>query len=152
MIDTLEDFLLRAARLESDAALGYEQLAGTMDELGKDDVAALCRKFARYSRLHLEEMLETQKRELGQVLEYTDADIVWPEGHSPEDPLAAMQSTDVTPRQAVEIALEAERAACDFYSMVAGQTRSARVQELAQEFAEEESGHVDQLNEWLATM
>lgn len=152
MIDTLEDFLLRAARLESDAAEGYLRLAGTMEELEKHEVAALFRKFAKYSRMHLEEMLETQRRELGHILDYTRGDIVWPDGHSPENPVAAMQRSDIDARQAVEIALEAERSACDFYSAVAGQTRNDEVQELAQAFAEEESEHVNHLKDWLARM
>ncbi len=48
-------------------------------------------------------------------------------------------------RGAMETALETERRACDFYSAVAGQTGSERVQELAQMFAEEEAEHVEHL-------
>lgn len=149
MIDTLEDFLLRAARLEADAAEGYMQLASTMDSLDKTEIADLFRKFAGFSRMHLSEMQQTQIKELGHVLDHSEAVIVWPDELSPENPLAAMKSTDINPRQAIEIALEAERTACDFYSAVAGQTRSAEVQELAQEFAEEESEHVEHLQKWL---
>lgn len=56
---------------------------------------------------------------------------------------------DITPMQALHCALEVERRACDFYVHIAGRTRSPRVQELAQEFAEEEGEHVAHVQRWI---
>lgn len=150
MIDDLEHFLRCATRLEADAADGYAQLATIMADSGNSEVAALFSKFGEFSNLHYEEMLQHQRNELGHCLAASDdSDITWPDGHSPEDPLEVADLSDLSARQAIEMALETERRACDFYSAVAGQTRSARVQELAQEFAEEEAEHVEHLQRWL---
>jgi rubrerythrin len=152
MIHTLERFLRCAAMLEADAADGYAQLAARMDELGDDEVAALFAKFGEFSRLHHSEVREIQQRELGKVFEDQLDDVLWPDEWSPENPLAYAELDGITPKKAIETALETERRACDFYAMIAGQTRSERVQELAQEFAEEEAEHVEHLQRWLGRL
>lgn len=152
MIDSLELFLRCAAMLEADAADGYDQLSATMKEAGDDEVAALFAKFAEFSRLHLNEVRELQQTELGRVFDQALDDVNWPDEYSPENPLAHAQLDGITARGAIEVALETERRACDFYSAVAGQTASDRVQELAQEFAEEEGEHVEHLQRWLSRL
>lgn len=148
MIDDVALFLTHAVRLEADAAETYERLALQMEQRTNVEVAALFRKFAGYCRQHLGEARERAAREAGGVLELAPEDYRWPDGQSPEAP----RPTDIqrlTVRGALEMALATERAACDFYSAVANQTRSERVQELAQEFAEEEAEHVEALERWL---
>jgi len=149
MIDDLERFLRLAAKLEADAADGYARLAQTMQQGGHDEVAGMFAKFGEFSRLHLAEVRELQENELGREFDPRLDDPVWPDEHSPENPLALAPLADITPRGAVDMALETERRACDFYSAIAGQTGSERVQELAQMFAEEESEHVEHLQRWL---
>lgn len=149
MIDNLEQFLRCAAKLEADAADGYDQLARKMEEAGDTEVAALFAKFGEFCRMHHSEVREIQLAELGRTFDQPLEDVTWPDGHSPEDPLAHATLDGITPRAAIEIALETERRACDFYLGVAGQTRSERVQELAHEFAEEEAEHVAHLQRWL---
>ncbi|QKK01421.1 MAG: ferritin family protein [Pseudomonadota bacterium] len=149
MIDQIGLFLRCAAMLEADAATGYDRLAEQMREAGNPEVAELFTRFGEFSRLHLAEVHKIQQRELGQVFDETVDDLTWPEEHSPENPLAHARLDGITPRGAIETALETERRACDFYSAVAGQTRSEHVQELAQEFAEEEGEHVEHLQRWL---
>ncbi len=149
MIHDLERFLRCAAMLEADAADGYDQLAQKMDELGDDEVAALFAKFGEFSRLHHKEVREVQQRELGKVFDDRLDDVLWPDQWSPENPLAHAELDGITPKKAIETALETERRACDFYATIAGQTRSERVQDLAQEFAEEEAEHVEHLERWL---
>jgi rubrerythrin len=148
MIDEVPLFLAHAVRLEADAAETYERLALQMEERANISVAALFRKFAGYSRQHLGEARARAAREAGGVPELAPQEYRWPDGHSPETPVAK-QINRLTVRGALEMALGTERAACDFYSAVAGQTRSAEVQELAQEFAEEEAEHVEALERWL---
>lgn len=152
MIEDLETFLRLAARLELDAAEGYASLAERMRESGSREVADLFAKFGEFSRLHLAEVHELQREELGREFDTRVDEPTWPDGHSPENPLALAPLSDATPRSAIEMALETERRACDFYSAVAGQTASDRVQELAQMFAEEESEHVEHLERWLERM
>lgn len=152
MIDDLERFLRLAAVLEADAADGYARLADTMQQDGHHEVADLFAKFGEFSRLHLAEVRELQNHELGRQFDPRADDPQWPDEHSPENPLALAPLTEVTPKGAIGLALETERRACDFYSAVAGQTRSERVQELAQMFAEEEGEHVEHLKRWLGRL
>ncbi|MEX2498084.1 MAG: ferritin family protein [Wenzhouxiangellaceae bacterium] len=152
MHDSLEQFLRCAARLESDAAEGYDTLAEAIDGRKFAEVQALFTKFAGFSRMHLEAVFEIQRRELAKVYEVDDDQFEWPDESSPENPLAIVELEDISPEKALEYALEVERRACDFYSHIAGRTRSPRVQELAQEFAEEEAEHVDHIDRWLTAM
>ncbi len=151
MIDDVALFLAHAVRLEADAAETYERLAAQMEERANVKVAALFRKFAGYSQQHLGEARERALRETGGVLELAAGEYRWPDGRSPETPSPA-DIGRLTVRSALEMALETERQACDFYAAVAGQTRSGAVQELAQEFAEEEAEHVEALEQWLARL
>ncbi|MDT8448957.1 MAG: ferritin family protein [Wenzhouxiangellaceae bacterium] len=149
MHDSLEQFLRCAARLEADAAEGYDTLAATIGRERYPEVHALFERFAGFSRMHLHEVLEIQRRELGRGFDVGGESFDWPDGLSPENPLAVVELEGITPERALEHALEVERRACDFYAHVAGRTRSPRVQQLAHEFAEEESAHVDHLERWL---
>lgn len=150
MHDSLEQFLRCAARLEADAAYGYDTLAATIDGERYGDVKGLFRRFAGFSRMHMDDILAIQRRELGRHYAIDDERFEWPEDLSPENPLAVVDLEGITPGKALEYALEIERRACDFYSHIAGRTRSPRVQELAQEFAEEEAEHVEHIQRWLA--
>lgn len=148
MIDDVGTFLAHAIRLEADAAETYDQLAGQMEERANVSVAELFRKFAGYSRQHLAEARERAVRETGSVPQLGPGQYRWPDGRSPETPMPE-DVYRLTVRSALELALRTERAACDFYSAVAGQTGSMLVQELAHEFAEEEAEHVEALERWL---
>lgn len=148
MIDDVARFLAHAVRLEADAAETYDHLALQMEEHANVKVATLFRKFAGYCRQHLAEARERAVREAGAVPELAPGDYRWPDGRSPETPAPA-DIQRLTVRGALEMALATERSACDFYAAVAGQTRSEQVQELAQEFAEEEAEHVEALEHWL---
>ncbi len=161
MFDALEQFLRCAARLEADAADGYDTLYHRLDDRLHHrpssetdrrvhaEVQELFRSFARFSRMHLNDVLAIQRRELAREYPVDDDRYVWPDGFSPENPLAVVELDEITPLKALEYALEIERRACDFYAHVAGSTRSAQVQELAQEFAEEEAEHVTELQRWI---
>lgn len=151
MIDDVALFLAHAVRLEADAAETYERLAGQMQERANISVAELFRQFAGYSRQHLAEAEARAVREAGAVPALAEADYRWPDGRSPETP-APQDLRRLTVRGALLMALDTERHACDFYAAVAGQTRSAAVQELAQEFAEEEAEHVEALERRLARL
>jgi rubrerythrin len=151
MIDDVALFLAHAVRLEADAAETYERLALQMEERANVSVAALFRQFAGYCRQHLAEAQARAARETGGVLELSSHEYRWPDGRSPETPTPG-DIQRLTVRGALETALDTERSACDFYSAIAGQTRSEAVQELAQEFAEEEAGHVEALERWLARL
>lgn len=150
MIENLKEFLFHAVRLESDAAEGYDRLAEQMRATGKDEVAAMFQKFSEFSRLHKAEVEARFHAAGGTPGEEVPSAFRWPDGHSPENPRAVPLAADLNARQAIGIALQMERQACDFYSAVANQSRNAEVQDLAQLFTEEESQHVNYLERWLA--
>jgi rubrerythrin len=148
MIDSLRDFLHYAVRLEAEAARGYERLAASMQAQGQDDVAQLFAKLGRFSLMHLKETQDLYRRHVGSEPDL-DSPIRWPDGHSPENPDGGHRPPAADVHGAMLLALSLERHACDFYSMVANQSRDAQVQELAQEFADEEAEHVEHLQRWL---
>lgn len=153
MIDDVALFLAHAVRLEADAAETYERLAAQMETRAAPEVVALFRKFGGFSRQHLAEATERAYREAGELLELAPGEYRWPDGTSPESSrLTDADLDELTVKAALEAALDTERRACDFYAAVAGQTASAAVQELAQEFAEEEAEHVEALERWLARL
>jgi rubrerythrin len=151
MIDDVATFLAHAIRLEADAAETYDRLALQMEEQADLAVAELFRKFSGYSSQHLHEARARAAREPGGELSLAPDAFSWPDGRSPETPQPRNLHT-LTVRRALEMALETERRACDFYAGVAGQTCCEHVQELAQEFAEEEAEHVEALERWLARL
>lgn len=149
MTDDLVEFLQHAVRLESDAAEGYQRLGVVMRDREQLDLAVLFERFGEFSRLHLAEA----RARLEEALAGRPAPVPtfrWPDGSSPENPLAALDQPGLDVPRALQMALALERQACDFYATIAGQTRSEQVQELAQQFAEEESEHVSHLERWLA--
>jgi rubrerythrin len=151
MIDDVSIFLAHAVRLEADAAQTYDRLALQMEERSNVAVAELFRKFAGYSHQHLREARARAASEPGGEVCLSPEEFSWPDGRSPETP----QPRDLyrlTVRGALEMALDTERRACDFYAAIAGQTCCGHVQELAQEFAEEEAEHVAALERWLARL
>ena len=149
MSDDLVEFLQHALRLESDAAAGYQRLAAVMRDRGEPELAELFDRFGRFSVLHLAETRERLEAALA-GRPAPELTFRWPDGTSPEDPLAAMDQPGLDIPGALKMALTLERQACDFYATIAGQTRSEQVQELAQQFAEEESEHVSHLERCLA--
>ncbi len=150
MIESLKDFLAHAVRLETNAAEGYEWLADFMQNEGNAEVAALFRKLGEFSHMHRAEIIERYRQVAGEFVELPESAYRWPDGHSPEDPRATHPASDINTNQALQIALRMEREACDFYSAVANQSQNSEVQEVAQTFAEEESGHVSHLERWIA--
>lgn len=152
MIEDLRDFLSHAVQLEADAAAGYAELAARLQQQGNLALARLFERLGEFSRLHLAETRQRFRDLTGSDPSPAAAPLRWPDPTTPEDPRARELASDLSERGALELALGLERSACDFYSLVANQSRNPAVQELAQVFAEEESAHVDHLLRWLARL
>ena len=147
MIDDIETFLVHAITLERDAARRYEDLAQVMRTAGNDDVRELFERMAHFSRMHLSEAMQRGGyRELPQL---APQDFQWPDGESPE--AVQWHGIDglIDVPTALEIALEGERASCDFYQYVADTAGDPEVIRMAREFASEEAGHVSELQRWI---
>jgi rubrerythrin len=146
-MDSVEEFLVHAIRLEQEAALRFGQLADAMNTQGNREVGRLFRQLADYSKLHLADARERAGyRDLPPL---RPEDYAWPDIESPE--AAAIWAADpmLGREQALEVALEAEQAGMDYYSNVMKNTIDPELRALAKEFADEEAGHVAELKRWI---
>ena len=147
-MESVEEFLAYAINLESEAALRFGQLADSMDACGNHEVSKLFRRLSDYSRLHL---ADAQARSgFRDIPEMKPADFIWPGLESPET--AAIWGADpfVGRDEALEIALDAETASQEYYQSVLDATSDPEIRVLVEEFAEEESEHVAELQKWIA--
>ena len=161
-MESVEEFLAYAVRLESDAALRFGQLADVMTSCGNPEVATLFRKLSDYSRLHLAQaaiaiqnaqlFVEAQARSgFRDIPKLAPGDFVWPDLESPET--AAIWAADpmMGRDEALQVALEAETAGLRYYQAVRDQTGDPEIRALAAQFVEEEQGHVAELEKWIAS-
>lgn len=148
MEHTIEEFLAYSIKLEEEAVLRFDQLADSMNAAGNHEVGKLFRQLADYSRLHLG---DARARSGFRVLPQIDPDCFnWPDIESPET--AAIWAADplIGREQALEIALDAERAGLAYYQEILDSTQDPEIRVMAQEFAQEEAQHVAELERWLA--
>ncbi|MGD9659387.1 MAG: ferritin family protein [Methylocystis sp.] len=147
-MESVEEFLAYAIRLEQDAAERFGQLADAMESSGNREVGKLFRQLADYSRLHLDDA--RARAGFRKIPEKAPTDFVWPDIESPET--AAIWAADpfLGREQALEIALEAERAGFDYYKQVLESTQDPEIKALAKEFVQEERAHIAELQRWIA--
>ena len=146
-MESVEEFLAYAIRLESEAADRFGQLADAMEASGNREVSTLFRRLSDYSRLHLADArARSGFREIPKMK--TD-EFEWPDLESPET--AAIWAADpfLGRREALEIALAAEQAGYDYYKRILDETNDPEVKALAREFVAEESAHVAELKKWI---
>ena len=147
-METVEEFLAYAIKLEQEAALRFGQLADAMATAGNREVMELFRRLSEYSRLHLTDArARAGFRELPAV---KSGEFVWPDIESPET--AAIWAADpmIGREQALEVALEAERAGLGYYQSILDSTQDPEIRALAKEFVEEETMHVSELQRWIS--
>jgi len=142
------EFLAYAIRLEQDAATRFDTLADAVSGQGNSEVAALFRKMAEFSRLHL--ALAKERGGFQDLPKLADEDFQWPDGESPE--IVEWQAGDAlfSVADAIDFALKGERRGHVFYQKVYETTADPEIKVMAKEFAEEEGEHVAQLEVWRA--
>lgn len=146
-MESVEAFLAHAIRIEQEAALRFGQLADAMTTQGNREVGRLFRQLADYSKLHLADARERAGyRDLPPL---RPEDYTWPDIESPE--AAAIWAADpmLGREQALQVALEAEQGGLDYYTGVMKATIDPELRALAKEFADEEAGHVAELQRWI---
>ncbi len=147
-METVEEFLAYAIRLEQEAALRFGQLADAMATAGNREVMGLFRRLSEYSRLHLTDArARAGFRELPKL---KSGDFDWPDIESPE--AAAIWAADplIGREQALQVALQAESAGLAYYQGVLDSTKDPEIRALAREFVAEETLHVAELQRWIA--
>jgi rubrerythrin len=147
-VESVEEFLAYAIRLEQEAALRFGQLADAMATAGNREVMQLFRRLSEYSRLHLTDA--RARAGFRELPELESGDFDWPDLESPE--AAAIWAADplIGREQALQVALQAEQAGLAYYQAVLDSTEDPEIRALAQEFVAEETLHVAELQRWLA--
>lgn len=145
--ESIEVFLAYAIELEQQAALRFAELADAMQASGNHECCVLFRRLSEYSSLHLADA--RQRAGFRQLPRLHQDQFAWPGPESPE--AAAIWATDplIGRGQALEVALDAERAGLDFYSDMQADATDPEVRARAAEFAAEEAQHVAELERWL---
>ena len=147
-MDDLRLFLSHAVALEGDAAERYNELNRALDVHNNPEVAELFRRMEHYSNLHLAEATE-RAEQAGGVIRIKPWEFQWQDSDSPETAAFENSHYMMTAHHALKLALQAERNAFAFYDGVRKATQNPQVRTLAAEFAEEESGHAAELEQWL---
>jgi rubrerythrin len=139
-IDTLGEFLAHALAIEREAVARYEELADQMTAHNNRTAADL---FLWLSRIEGEHAQQVARRISGVALPAIQPwDYKWIGLESPESAAHEDAHYLMTPYHALEIALENERRAAQFFERVAQTTRDDAVRKLAEEMAAEERQHV----------
>ncbi|MBN8511237.1 MAG: ferritin family protein [Burkholderiales bacterium] len=142
----LPEFLAHAIALEHEAAERYLELADMMESYRNDEVAATFRDMVRYSRLHHDSIVA---RARGLALPALRS---WQYRWRQPPEVGGEEAFDpgLSAYAALRYARENEFRAQSFYAQVAADAEDAEVRRLAQEFALEETEHVQALDDWLA--
>lgn len=139
-IQSAPELYAHAIAIEREAAGRYGELAQHMADRGNEAVADVFSALARMETEHLD-ALET--RTAGLALPKIAADrYQWFDKGAPETAAHEWLFRLITPRQALAIALEAEKRAQAFFERVLLTCEDPELRALAREMAQEESDHV----------
>jgi rubrerythrin len=129
-----------AIAIEREAAGRYSELAERMDDEGREELA---RAFAELARMEAEHLETLERRTAGLALPaVAPGAYQWLGNAAPETAARDIVFRLMTPRQALAIALAAERRAQAFFEAVAWSAGDPALRALAREMAAEERGHV----------
>jgi rubrerythrin/ferredoxin len=146
-INSLDEFLGYAVKVEEDAAIHFDQIGGAMEEVGNHEVATLFRQLADFSRLHYAEAKSRAgSLDLDAVI---PPDYVWPDQATPERTSLLAGDPSLTRLGALRAALQGEKRGYEFYVAVAATTKSDEVAAMAKQFVSEEADHVKILEAWI---
>ncbi|MGI9426459.1 MAG: ferritin-like domain-containing protein, partial [Hyphomicrobiaceae bacterium] len=120
-ISSVAELLAHAYRMELEASERYSDLAEQMDLHNNTELANLFRKLSEVETIHAKDILQ-QMQNLGVSLP-TPADDKWPDDEPPESIDLGAVSYIMTPREALQLALDAERRAYDFFDQLRVATR-----------------------------
>lgn len=139
-IRTPAELYAHAIAIEREAADTYADFAKRMDDFGNEEVAKLFRTLAVFEAEHLG-TLEARTAGVA-VPKIAPGEYAWLDAGAPETVARELVYRLLTPRQALAIALEAERRAHQFFADVRATAEDPALRALAQEMAAEELGHI----------
>ncbi|HXM80578.1 MAG TPA: ferritin family protein [Burkholderiales bacterium] len=139
-IRSTQELYAHAIAIEREAAERYGELAGRMADEGRDELATVFDMLARMEAEHLEALeRRTDDTALPAI---APAQYQWLDAGAPETAARELIFRLMTPRQALAIALEAERRAQAFFERVFSTADDPALRALAREMAAEEQEHV----------
>jgi rubrerythrin len=139
-IRTVEELLAHAMAIEREAAGRYRELGERMRDLGNREVAEL---FLRLAQLEADHKTELERHAAGRELPWIEpGDYAWFEQGPPESAAHDLVLNLLTPRAALQIALQAEVRAAAFFESARRQIADRELAELAAEMAAEEGVHI----------
>jgi len=147
-IETVEQLLVHARTMETEAAERYDELADQMEVHNNDEVAALFRKLAEIEANHIAAV-----DAMGEGLELPDLkawEFQW-EGESPETPDIDGVHYLMKPYHAIKLALHHEKQAVRFFEDVIASSENPKLREAADKLADDEREHVALLEKYLKT-
>ena len=139
-IPDLPHFLAHAHAMEVEAAERYRLLANQMEVHNNPEVADLFVGLAEIEARHAEEILARAGN--GGLPNLAFWQFSWTDAEGPETAAIETAHYLMTPHHALTVALDGERRAFEFFDRVARETSDVDIRRIAEEFAEEERGHI----------
>jgi len=146
MIESVEDFYAHACAMEREAAERYSEFADYFADHGEQRIAALCHALAVLEDAHRQRL---RARAGGEEPALPPGDR-WLDTGAPETAAHEFVFRIANPRQMLEIALDGERRAKNYFEHVAAESSDPAVRKLASALAGEELQHVRWVEEALA--
>jgi rubrerythrin len=147
-VRSVTELLAQALAIEREAAERYAEFARFMADRERGELAELFARLARLERDHAR-FIEQRTGPL-HAPAVVEAEVRWLESGPPEPAVHEWLARMIGPREALAIALEAERRAQAFFAGLAESVDDEGVRRLAREFAEEEAEHAARLERALA--
>ena len=139
-IGSIEEFYAHALAIEHEAAERYREFHGWFEDRGEDILAGLCAAIGQTEEDHYRALADGCRGL--QLPALSQAEHLWLEADSPEAPARELFYRVAEPRHLLEIALQGERNALEFFQGIERTTPDAKVRSAAHEMALEEEAHV----------
>jgi rubrerythrin len=140
-VRSVPELYAHALAIEREASARYLEFAEHMADEGSDHVAKLFRNLAKFEAQHVDQLLEAT-REMA-LPEIPPGQYAWLDDGAPETAAHDLLFRLMTPHDALDIALAAERRAQRFFDDVYETATDDQLRDLALDMAREEADHVD---------
>lgn len=148
-IQSPAELYAHAIAIEREAAERYSELAERMDDEGREELARIFGELAQMEAEHLETL--TRRTDGLALPAIAPERYHWLENAAPETARHELVFRLMTPRQALAIALAAERRAQAFFEEVSWSAADPALRALAREMLAEERDHVELVTRMLET-
>ena len=146
-IRSAPELYAHAIAIEREAEQRYDELAHYMADLGNDEVAAAFARLGAVEGEHLRTLLA--RTDHVPIPELRADEFRWLDAGAPETAAHELVYRLMTPRMALEIALDAEKRAQAFFEQTYRTAKDPALHALAQEMAMEEKEHVAEVERLL---